>query len=155
MNQQEKDAEQTITENIQNMVLDIMLPVIEKSVLFAAEYAKACGRDTVLPEDMEYSMKYCVMHEVGKHTGSMFPEIYDDEDEDEDEDDDEDEDEVFVDDTDVTFTRYTGREYKFVKMNMAYDNWSTWQPKNPSEQLLKNAIDNNEYSNSEWMDDES
>lgn len=149
MNQQEKDAEQTIAENVQNTVFDIMLPVIEKSVILAAEYAKACGRDIILPEDMEYSMKYCVMNEVGKDVGSMFPEIYDDESEEEGEND------VFEDDTDVSFTRYSGREYKFVKVNMAYDNWNTWQPRNPSEQLLKNAIDSNEYSNTEWMDDES
>ena len=154
MNQQEKDAEQTIAENVQNTVFDIMLPVIEKSVLLAAEYAKACGRDIILPEDMEYTMKYCIMNEVGKDVGSILPEIYEDEDEDE-EDDDEDEDDVFEDDTDVPFTRYSGREYKFVKVNMAYDNWDTWQPRNPSEQLLKNAIDNNEYSGTEWMDDES
>jgi hypothetical protein len=149
MNQQEKDAEQTIAENVQNTVFDIMLPVIEKSVILAAEYAKACGRDIILPEDMEYSMKYCVMNEVGKDVGSVFPEIYEDESEEECEDD------VFEDDTDVSFIRYSGREYKFVKVNMAYDNWDTWQPRNPSEQLLKNAIDSNEYSDTKWMDDES
>jgi len=26
---------------------------------------------------------------------------------------------------------------------MAYDNWDTWVPKNPTEQMLKNAIDSN------------
>jgi hypothetical protein len=36
-------------------------------------------------------------------------------------------------------------EYKFVKMNMAYDNWDAWEPKNPSELMLKNAIDSNEH----------
>ena len=41
--------------------------------------------------------------------------------------------------------RYTGREYKFVKMNMAYDTWDAWEPKNPSELMLKNAIDSNEH----------
>ena len=28
---------------------------------------------------------------------------------------------------------------------MAYDNWNKWEPKNPSELLLKNAIDSNEH----------
>jgi hypothetical protein len=30
-------------------------------------------------------------------------------------------------------------------MNMAYDNWDAWEPKNPSELMLKNAIDSNEH----------
>jgi histone H3/H4 len=39
---------------------NLMLPVIEKSTLLAAEYSKACGRDTLLSEDMKYAMRYCV-----------------------------------------------------------------------------------------------
>ena len=48
-----------------------------------------------------------------------------------------------VDEEDIEFERYSGREYKFVKMNIAYDNWGTWVPKNPTEHMLKNAIDSN------------
>ena len=67
-----------------------------------------------------------------------FPEIYDESESDEDELEIEDEE-------DIEFIRYSGREYKFVKMNMSYDNWDTWVPKNPTEQMLKNAIDSNGY----------
>ena len=146
MNQQEKDATANLIEQVQESAINIIQPVLERSMVLAAEYAKACGRDIVLAEDMEYAMKYCAMNEVGKKMGSHFPEIYEEESSDEDIEIEEDE--------DVPFTRYSGREYKFVKMNMAYDNWNTWQPKNPSEQMLKNAIDSNEHIGADGMDDE-
>ena len=63
---------------------NILLPVIEKSTLLAAEYCKACGRDTILSEDMEYAMKYCAMKTVGETIGSTIPEIYNEEVSDED-----------------------------------------------------------------------
>ena len=126
MNKQEKDATNYLIEQVQESAINIIQPVMEKSMVFAAEYAKACGRDIVLGEDLEYAMKYCAMNEVGKKMGTHFPEIYEDEE-------------------DIEFERYSGREYKFVKMNIAYDNWENWVPKNPSEQMLKNAIDSNEH----------
>jgi|TARA_B110001452_G_C15239223_1_gene429077 hypothetical protein len=140
MNKQEKDATNYLIEQVQESAINIIQPVMEKSMVFAAEYAKACGRDIVLGEDLEYAMKYCAMNEVGKKMGTHFPEIY------EDEYDTEEEIEVIdEDEEDIEFERYSGREYKFVKMNIAYDNWENWVPKNPSEQMLKNAIDSNEH----------
>ena len=139
MNQREKDATEKLIEQVQESAINIIQPIFERSMVLAAEYAKACGRDMVVGEDLEYAMKYCAMNEVGKKMGTYFPEIYEDSSGDEDEDD------VEFDVEEIPFTRYTGREYKFVKMNMAYDNWSTWEPKNPSELLLKNAINSNEH----------
>ena len=139
MNQREKDATENLIEQVQESAINIIQPILERSMVLAAEYAKACGRDMVVGEDLEYAMKYCAMNEVGKKMGTYFPEIYEDSSGDEDEDD------VEFDVEEIPFTRYTGREYKFVKMNMAYDNWSTWEPKNPSELLLKNAINSNEH----------
>ena len=140
MNKQENDATNYLIEQVQESAINIIQPVMEKSMVFAAEYAKACGRDIVLGEDLEYAMKYCAMNEVGKKMGTHFPEIY------EDEYDTEEEIEVIdEDEEDIEFERYSGREYKFVKMNIAYDNWENWVPKNPSEQMLKNAIDSNEH----------
>ena len=148
MNQQEKGATANLIEQVQESAINIIQPVLERSMILAAEYAKACGRDIVLAEDMEYAMKYCAMHEVGKKIGTHFPEIYEEE-------SSEDEIEIEIEeDEDVPFTRYSGREYKFVKMNMAYDNWNTWEPKNPSEQMLKNAINSNEHIGANGMDDE-
>ena len=140
MNLQEKEATVNIIEQLQDSALNIIQPVMEQSMVLAAEYASACGRDTVLGKDIEYAMKYCAMNEVGKKSGSYFPEIYEESESDEDEDELEIEDEE-----DIEFVRYSGREYKYVKMNMSYDNWDTWVPKNPTEQMLKNAIDSNGY----------
>jgi hypothetical protein len=136
MNQQEKDATTNLIEQVQDSAINIIQPVLERTMVLAAEYAKACGRDMVLGEDLEYAMKYCAMNEVGKKLGTHFPEIYEES---------SDEDDIEIEYEEIPFTRYTGREYKFVKMNMAYDNWGAWEPKNPSELMLKNAIDSNEH----------
>jgi len=125
-------------EQLAKTMIDIITPVIEKSMILAAEYAKACGRDAVLMQDVEYAMKYCAMHEVGQHIGSYLPEIYDDDGEDEDEDDMD-----IIEEGEVEFTRYTGDDPRFKAMNHAKDSWDTWVPTNPSEQLIKNAIDSN------------
>ena len=145
MNQIEKDANADLTGQIQDSAINIIQPILEQSVILAAEFAKACGRDTVLSEDLEYAMKYCTMYEVSKKIGTHFPDIYD-------ESDSEDDDEIeTIDETeeDIKFERYSGREYKFVKMNLAYDKWENWVPTNPSEQMLKNTIDSNEHIRSE------
>ena len=113
------------------------MPVMEKSMLLAAEYSKACGRDTVLSEDMEYAMKYCAMYTVGQDIGSLFPEIYDEE-----ESDDEDIEEVAEEDC-PPFERYSGQEERFILMNQAHDRWESWIPQNPTEAMLKNAINSN------------
>ena len=55
------DAGDTQATNYMNTMIDIMMPVMENSMILAAEYCKACGRDVILPEDMEYASKYCAM----------------------------------------------------------------------------------------------
>ena len=75
-----------VEQYIQTMT-NILLPVMEKGITLACEYSKACGRDTLLPEDVEYATKYCAMYRVGEDIGSIYPDIYeqvDDEEEDED-----------------------------------------------------------------------
>jgi len=69
------DAGDRMAEQYMETMTNILLPVLEQAVVLAAEYSKACGRDTLLPEDMEYTMKYCAMHTVGQTPCSMFPEI--------------------------------------------------------------------------------
>ena len=118
---------------------DIMLPVMEQAVLLAGEYCKACGREVILPEDMEYAMKYCAMYTVGQQIGTMFPEIY------EDDEDDEDEDIEDVPSEDCPpFVQYTGEDTRFIQMNEAVERWDSWVPQSPIEQMLKNAINSNE-----------
>ena len=128
-------AEQYITS-----MTNILLPVFEQGVILAAEYSKACGRDTLLPEDMEYAMKYCAMYTVGQTTGTMFPDIYQEEDSESDE-----EMEVVSEDECPIFERYSGNDQTFIQMNEAYDRWDAWVPQNPTEHMLKNAINSNEH----------
>jgi len=114
--------------------LDIFLPVMESATVLAAHYAKACGRNIVLAEDMKYGLMYSARHVAGKQIGSLFPEIYEDEDED-DEEEEEDEDEP-------EWIRYAGQDDDMAsKMNECYDTWSVWEPASPAERALKAAVD--------------
>ena len=119
---------------------NLLMPVMERSTILAAEYSKACGRDTLLPEDMEYAMKYCAMYTVGQDVGSLFPEIYE-------EGEEEEEEEMPIVDPEECppFERYSGDDPTFLQMNEAFDRWDSWQPQNPTEQMLKNAINSNEH----------
>ena len=135
------DAGDRMAEQYMETMTNILLPVLEQAVVLAAEYSKACGRDTLLPEDMEYTMKYCAMHTVGQTTGSMYPEIYQD---DEEEESDE-EMEVVSEDECPSFERYSGNDATFIQVNDAYDRWDSWEPQNPTEHMLKNAINSNEH----------
>ena len=128
-----------MTENYIEVMTNILLPVIERGTLLAAEYSKACGRDTLLPEDMEYALKYCVMYTVGSTIGPMFPEIYEDE-----EDSDEEMEIVSIEEC-PPFVRYSGADETFIQVNDAYDHWDEWVPQNPTEIMLKNAINSNDY----------
>src|SRR5210317_2131189 len=120
-------------------MIDIMTPVLEKSMLIACEYCKATGRDTVTAEDVEYATKYCAMNTVGDHIGSFFPEIYDNQEE----DDDDDSLEEVNDDECPPFIRYSGDDSRFIRVNEAYDHWNDWIPQSPAEEMLKNAVNSN------------
>lgn len=117
------------------MMIDIVTPVLEKGMILACEYSKACGRTAVLMKDLEYSMKYCARYEVGQRVGSYFPDL--------DDDDDDAGDIEVIDESDIEFTRYTGEDPGMNKINEAFDTWDSWVPTNPTEELLKNAIDSN------------
>jgi len=114
-------------------LVNIVTPVLENSLLLACKYCRACGRDTVSAQDVEYAAKYCAMHTVGQSMGSILDDL-------DDEDEDEDEDELEVVDEEV-FTRYEGDDPVLQGVNAAYDAWDTWEPTIPVEIMLKNAID--------------
>lgn len=118
--------------------IEIITPVYESAVVLAGHYVRACGRDTILAKDVEYCLKYCTMYTVGQQIGSYFPEIYDD-------DDSGDEVEIEVDDDvdESSFEPYSGDDDRFTKINDAFDAWDEWVPTNPSEAMIKNAIDSN------------
>ena len=129
-----------MTEQYIETMTNLLLPVLERGTLLAAEYSKACGRDTLLSEDMEYAMKYCVMYTVGNTVGPTFPEVYEDAD-----DSDDDDMEVVTVDECPPFVRYAGTDPLLLQVNDAYDRWDAWEPQNPTEWMLKNAINSNEH----------
>ena len=113
--------------------IDIFLPVLESSVVLAAHYAKATGRDCVTAQDMCYGLMYAARTITGKQVGSLYPEIYE-EDDDEEEEEEEDEEEP-------AWIRYEGTDNEHaVKMNECADTWDAWEPESPAEYALKNAV---------------
>jgi len=135
------------TSAILESALDIFRPVMESATVLAAHYAKACGRDVVLQEDMRFGMMYAARYVTGRQIGSLFPEIYQEGDEESGTDSDSDGSDSSgswetVDDEELVWTRYEGSEDdQAVKMNECADSWDAWEPQNPSERALKNAID--------------
>jgi hypothetical protein len=114
---------------------DIFLPVLESSIVLAAHYAKATGRDCVTPQDVSMGMMYAARYVTGKQVGSLFPDVYDEEEEEEEE---EEEDEEMDEDT---FARYEGTDNEYaLKMNECADTWDDWEPETPAEYALKEAV---------------
>jgi len=120
---------------MEDAAIDLLLPVMESSMVLASHYAKACGRDTVTGKDVAYGLMYAVRNVTGRQVGSLFPEAYEsgsDEEEDELEE---------VDEEEEPFTRYEGSEELFVNMNRCADTWDSWEPTSPIETMLKSAAD--------------
>jgi hypothetical protein len=126
--------------------IDIITPVMEQAVVLSGQYAKACGRNTILAKDMEYCLKYCAMNKVGERIGSWFPDVYDEE------ESDEEEIETVAEEDAPDFEPYSGTEELYMKINDAYDAWESWKPTNPSEEMIKNAIDSNGEHSAGGMD---
>ena len=125
-------------EQIINASIDILLPVMESAMILAAEYSKACNRTIVTGLDLQYALRYCAINITGRHVGSLFPEIY------EKDSDSEDEEEIeTVEENENDFTRYSGDNELYNKVNDAFDNWDSWVPSSPIEEMLKNAVDKN------------
>jgi hypothetical protein len=115
--------------------MDLLTPVLEGSIIVAGEYVKLCGRSTITAQDTQYAMKYCARNLVGKHVGTMFPELQDETDSDEDDIEE-------VDEDDEPFVRYSGPSDKLADdVHQAVDTWDDWEPLNPTEALLKAAVD--------------
>ena len=119
---------------MEQSAIDIFLPVLESSVVLAAHYAKATGRDCVTAQDMCYGLMYAARTITGKQVGSLFPEIYEEgSDSDEEEEENEEEEEQWI--------RYEGTDNEHaIKMNECADTWDAWEPESPAEAALKNAV---------------
>ena len=126
------------TEAFEQSATDLLLPVLESATVLAGHYAKACGRDVVLAEDMSYGLMFAARNVLGKHVGTLYPEVYEDSDSDsvpELVSDDEEEDPVWA--------RYSGDDNLALQMNECADTWASWEPTNFAENALKNAVDKN------------
>jgi|TARA_B000000477_G_scaffold71341_1_gene59852 hypothetical protein len=137
---------------MEQAAIEIITPVLEQSVLLAADYAKACGRDAILSKDFEYAIKYCAMNTIGQKIGSHFPEIYEEDSEEESDSEDPENTLEVVDENELEFTPYSGEDKKFTDVNESYERWGDWEPKTPVEEMIKNAIDNNEHVVDRRMD---
>ena len=139
------------TSGILESALDIFRPVMESATVMAAHYARACGRDIILAEDMNMGMMFAARYVTGRQIGSLYPEIYESsESGEEDEEGGDGDDECSessgswetISDSELTWTRYQGTDdEQALKMNECADTWASWEPQNPSERALKNAID--------------
>ena len=119
---------------MEQSAIDIFLPVLESSVVLAAHYAKATGRDCVTAQDMCYGLMYAARTITGKQVGSLYPEIYE-------EGSDSDEEEEEEDEEEEEWIRYQGTDNEHaVKMNDCADTWDAWEPESPAEYALKNAV---------------
>jgi hypothetical protein len=119
---------------MEQSAIDVFLPVLESSVVFAAHYAQACGRDCVSPQDICYGLMYAARNITGKQIGSMFPEVYQ-EDSDEEAEEESDEEEA-----EAGWTRYDGTDEQALQMNACADSWDAWDPESPAERALKNSV---------------
>jgi hypothetical protein len=120
---------------MEQTAIDIFLPVLESSVVLAAHYAKATGRDCVTAQDMCYGLMYAARTVTGKQIGSLFPEVYDESDEEEEEESE------GSDDDEEQWIRYEGTDNEHaIKMNECADTWEEWEPESPAEAALKNAV---------------
>jgi len=127
-------------DQIINASIEILLPVMESAMILAAEYSKACNRTIMTGADLQYALRYCAINITGRQVGSLFPEIY----EKESDSDEEDEEEIeTVEENEDDFTRYSGDNELYNKVNDAFDNWDSWIPSSPIEEMLKKAVDKN------------
>jgi hypothetical protein len=124
-------------EQIINTSIDILLPVMESAMILAAEYSKACNRTIMTGADLQYALRYCAINITGRQVGSLFPEIY------EKESDSDDEEIEIIEENEDDFTRYSGDNELYNKVNDAFDNWDSWIPSSPIEDMLKKAVDKN------------
>jgi hypothetical protein len=122
---------------MEQSAIDVFLPVMESSVVFAAHYAQACGRDCVTSQDICYGLMYAARNITGKQIGSMFPEVYQ---EDSDSDEEEAEEESDEEEAEAGWTRYSGTDEQALQMNACAESWDAWDPESPAERALKNAV---------------
>ena len=127
---------------MEQTAIDVFLPVMESSVVFAAHYANACGRDCVTSQDVCYGMMYAARTITGKQIGSLFPEVYQEDSDEEEEEGSEGSrpEDSGEEEAEANWTRYQGTDQQALQMNACADSWDAWEPESPAERALKNAV---------------
>ena len=131
--------------DVLNSAIEIFKPVMESATVLAAHYAKACGRDVVLSQDMHMGMMFAARYVTGRQVGSLFPEIYEESTDSCSESDSEDSWET-VSDSELEWTLYEGQDEQALAMNACAASWDSWEPETPAEHALKNAVDKMEQN---------
>jgi len=140
--------------------LEVMFSLfVSNAMINAAKYVEYCGRDGVTKTDLEYGMKYeisefakrdNILEDLEEMRREYHAELEREDAEYEDENFTEEEDEInsmITDDSEIEpFRRIIpervtteNREF-IIKMHHYYDNWDSWIPVSPIQQILRNAI---------------
>lgn len=133
--------EQQIDYNYLDNVNALLLTLMEKAMINAAFYSNKADRDVVLAEDIKIGLMY-EAHEFWNNTDipekvKEFKQMSDS-DYDTNTDDESIEE---IDEENIEFTMAEDNDPKIRKMNEYYNNWSKWNPDDPTIIALKNAID--------------
>lgn len=137
--------------DVEGAAMEVFLPVMESATVLAAHYARACGRDIIMAEDMRIGLMFAARNVLGKQIGSLYPEIYEEDEDDEDEEFDPDNPDSdsgsweTVSDSELVWQRYeetmgSEPDEMALKMNQCADTWADWEPETPAERALKNAV---------------
>lgn len=129
---------------MEEAALDIFLPVMESAVVIAAHYSKECGRDVVLGKDMHMGMMFAARNVTGKHVGTLFPEVYEEDSESEGSEGSssaEADGSSSADADESLWTRYEGTDPQLIQVNECADTWDAWEPDTPAERALKAAVE--------------
>ena len=147
-------------------IMNIIVPVLEYGVWFAAKYCKACNRSVVTATDMEYGLKFSAMHMFNESYGSVLDheDLCEEEKELEnivermeamDENDPErlrlqeiaesmeerlNADCVVEDEFGHEFTEYAGNDEAYLDVNKAVRDWDSWEPEDPLQVIMKHAV---------------
>lgn len=135
-----------LTPEFEERIQSILMTLIEKSFIKAAEYCEAGHRNTVTGMDIIYALQWCA-HEFfnddkleesfDRHLEQIRAINSDDESEEEESDVESDEE----GESDDEFERVEDPNNELVtKMNKYHDEWDTWVPESELQQSIKNAI---------------
>ena len=136
-------AEYTLPREFEAKVESMLQVLLEKAMGTASHYVKAAKRNAITPTDMKYAMMF-EAHEFWDRPDleERFGEIYTDAIDDSESEYDSDSESCEADDSGDEFCEADDSDAIAAKMNKYAREWSSWNPEDPLQIALKNAIDN-------------